>query len=283
MNPYAFGWDDIGMRFKHYEGGIVEVSDIALHTETDDILVIYKQLTDSDTEIKLHATPLNVFCEVVRFENEFVRRYTRLDDQDVSDLLKHRTKEEESVEAIRRSVLYQRTTLRDLPFGIRFNSSIYNEAIRVTFDGVPSVETLKFIMSDILRMITTFDKWIWESELPLILRRIQVESKFLIEKQCTQEALEFKKETLNPFLHDLILVDKLESDDLGVVKWIFNSSLIELNDSHINSRLKEATSISTEVAKELTRIKPFAVNFARIYKKSGRVYPEYQKRFDNPS
>lgn len=51
----------VGGRYKHYKGGLYEVIAIGNHSETDEILVIYKSLVFGTT----HARPLDIWNKPV--------------------------------------------------------------------------------------------------------------------------------------------------------------------------------------------------------------------------
>ena len=56
-----------GKIYKHYKGNIYIVEDIAQHTETDEMLVIYRALY---ADCKLYARPMSMFVEVLDKYNQ---------------------------------------------------------------------------------------------------------------------------------------------------------------------------------------------------------------------
>jgi hypothetical protein len=56
-----------GKRYQHYKGGVYTVLHLAKHTETDEILVIYK----SDMFGTYYARPLSTWCEPVNSNPRF--------------------------------------------------------------------------------------------------------------------------------------------------------------------------------------------------------------------
>ena len=60
-----------GRYYKHYKGGIYQVIDVAIHTEQNYPLVIYKGVTDN----KVWARPLDMFYRHVLLEREDGTKY----------------------------------------------------------------------------------------------------------------------------------------------------------------------------------------------------------------
>lgn len=52
----------VGRRYKHFKGGIYIVTDIAVHAESDEIMVIYKCFTDA---LVTWCRPLSMFTSDV--------------------------------------------------------------------------------------------------------------------------------------------------------------------------------------------------------------------------
>ena len=52
----------VGKRYRHFKGGIYVVSDIAVHSETAELIVIYKSF---DKPSLVWARPLNMFLSEV--------------------------------------------------------------------------------------------------------------------------------------------------------------------------------------------------------------------------
>lgn len=60
-------------KYRHYKGSIYEFICIAIHSETDEKLVIYK-----DENNKVFARPYDMFFERVTHNGESVQRFTEL-------------------------------------------------------------------------------------------------------------------------------------------------------------------------------------------------------------
>ncbi len=62
-------------RYRHYKGGEYEVIGIARHSETDELLVVYRPLYNATG---LWVRPLAMFLEAVRHNNEDVPRFAHI-------------------------------------------------------------------------------------------------------------------------------------------------------------------------------------------------------------
>lgn len=58
-------YPEIGKQYKHYKGGKYKVLTLAKHSETDEILVIYKSLHFGS----VHARPLSMWFDIVISDN----------------------------------------------------------------------------------------------------------------------------------------------------------------------------------------------------------------------
>ncbi len=63
--------------YRHYKGGNYEVIGIALHSETQEELVVYRACYQKPGE-DLWVRPLNMFSETVTIEDKKVRRFTKV-------------------------------------------------------------------------------------------------------------------------------------------------------------------------------------------------------------
>jgi len=62
--------------YRHYKGGEYRVFDIAIHSETEELLVVYKPLyKDQLGEQKLWVRPLNMFVEKIKIDGRLVARF----------------------------------------------------------------------------------------------------------------------------------------------------------------------------------------------------------------
>ena len=64
-------------RYRHYKGGEYQVLELAIHSETEEELVIYRPLYG---EGRLWARPLAMFVETVEVDGRTVPRFSRIDD-----------------------------------------------------------------------------------------------------------------------------------------------------------------------------------------------------------
>lgn len=64
----------IGKKYKHYKGGIYRVINIAIHTETNEVLVIYQGLETN----KVWARPKEMFEETVEIDGKIINRFEQL-------------------------------------------------------------------------------------------------------------------------------------------------------------------------------------------------------------
>jgi len=62
--------------YEHYKGGRYDVIDTVLHSETEEVLVLYRPLYG---EGKLWVRPLNMFSEVVHVNDQVQPRFKRVD------------------------------------------------------------------------------------------------------------------------------------------------------------------------------------------------------------
>lgn len=62
--------------YRHYKGGTYLVIGVASHSETDDLLVVYRCLNDNDG---LWVRPLAMFLETVLIDGRMVLRFERYD------------------------------------------------------------------------------------------------------------------------------------------------------------------------------------------------------------
>lgn len=75
---------EIGSLYKHYKGGIYKVINIATHTETEEIMVVYE-----DSSKKVYARPLTMFENYV---DENTKRFVKLERKTFLELLRTETK-----------------------------------------------------------------------------------------------------------------------------------------------------------------------------------------------
>ncbi|TAF35718.1 MAG: DUF1653 domain-containing protein [Cytophagales bacterium] len=69
-------------RYQHFKGQLYEVLDTAKHSETLELMVIYRplyQTTDLPCET-LWVRPLAMFCEMIDHNGQKLQRFTHLED-----------------------------------------------------------------------------------------------------------------------------------------------------------------------------------------------------------
>lgn len=59
-------------RYRHFKGGYYQVLTLALHTETQDQLVIYQ----SEQDGQVYARPVAMFMEWIEHQGQVVSRFT---------------------------------------------------------------------------------------------------------------------------------------------------------------------------------------------------------------
>ena len=60
-------------RYKHYKGGEYQVQDIAIHSETEQLMVVYRPLYG---DRKLWVRPLAMFNELVEHNGQQKKRFS---------------------------------------------------------------------------------------------------------------------------------------------------------------------------------------------------------------
>jgi len=65
-------------RYRHYKGGEYQVMGIARHSETNELLVVYRPLYG---EGALWVRPLSMFIESVNHDGSQIPRFQYVDDQ----------------------------------------------------------------------------------------------------------------------------------------------------------------------------------------------------------
>ena len=67
--------------YKHYKGNHYQVIDVARHTETEELLVVYRALNTSESKKdNLWVRPLKMFNEKVNFNGRNVSRFEFLEE-----------------------------------------------------------------------------------------------------------------------------------------------------------------------------------------------------------
>lgn len=64
--------------YRHYKDKLYEVLGVALHSETREVLVLYKPLYESSAEIWVR--PYDMFVENVTIDGKTVPRFQKIDD-----------------------------------------------------------------------------------------------------------------------------------------------------------------------------------------------------------
>ncbi len=68
-------------RYRHYKGKFYEVIDVARHSETEELLVVYRCLYG---DYSLWVRPLVMFQEKVEIEGEKVPRFARCSEENLA-------------------------------------------------------------------------------------------------------------------------------------------------------------------------------------------------------
>ncbi len=73
-------------RYKHYKGNDYQVLDVVRHSETEEILVLYKPLYENQESNKdelgnLWVRPLDMFLETVVVEGNEIPRFTYMGEK----------------------------------------------------------------------------------------------------------------------------------------------------------------------------------------------------------
>ena len=63
-----------GKNYRHYKGGLYKVISIAVHTETDEVLVVYQGVDNN----KVWARPRDMFEDTVEIDGKIINRFTQL-------------------------------------------------------------------------------------------------------------------------------------------------------------------------------------------------------------
>lgn len=58
----------VGFRYRHFKGGIYDVTDIAVHSETEEPMVIYKTFNNTENTEYVWCRPLSMFLSEVDHE-----------------------------------------------------------------------------------------------------------------------------------------------------------------------------------------------------------------------
>ena len=66
---------EVGKKYKHYKGNHYIVLNIAKHTETEEVLVVYQDLSDKS---KIWARPKDMFEDCIVIDGKEVKRFTEL-------------------------------------------------------------------------------------------------------------------------------------------------------------------------------------------------------------
>ncbi len=76
--PLPEGAPAIGEKFRHYKGDHYEVYALALHSNDEEWMVVYKPLYENP-DADLFTRPLREWFERVEWQGEFVKRFTHLE------------------------------------------------------------------------------------------------------------------------------------------------------------------------------------------------------------
>ena len=66
-------------RYRHYKGNLYEVIGVARHSETEELLVVYRCLSDGSS---LWVRPLLMFLETIEVAGQEVPRFAKIGQDD---------------------------------------------------------------------------------------------------------------------------------------------------------------------------------------------------------
>ncbi len=61
--------------YRHYKGGLYHVFGEAVHSETKELLVLYKRFNETLEEKIIHAHPKKMFLQQIRHDGKYVLRF----------------------------------------------------------------------------------------------------------------------------------------------------------------------------------------------------------------
>lgn len=65
-------YPEVGKKYRHYKGGLYEVLTMATHSETNEVLVVYKSLYFGSVYVR----PLSMWFDEIQLDNKTVTRFT---------------------------------------------------------------------------------------------------------------------------------------------------------------------------------------------------------------
>jgi hypothetical protein len=78
INPLPDGAPHVGQKFRHYKGDHYEVVLLALHSNDDEWMVVYKPLYENAVA-PYFIRPLHEWSERVEWEDQLMKRFTHID------------------------------------------------------------------------------------------------------------------------------------------------------------------------------------------------------------
>jgi hypothetical protein len=64
-----------GKLYKHFKGGLYKVVGVAVHTETNEELVIYHK---EGNEFQMFVRPVNMFLDEISYDGKMIKRFEEI-------------------------------------------------------------------------------------------------------------------------------------------------------------------------------------------------------------
>lgn len=115
-----------GEIYKHYKGNLYQITAVAMHTETEEMMVVYQALYG---EFKYYTRPLKMFMEQVNVKGKKINRFT---------LINFYNSSKDEVNNIDNVAIYDEDSADDEE--IRYSNKDYMGSLSDAFDNEPERE-----------------------------------------------------------------------------------------------------------------------------------------------